>query len=194
MPSDAIIFAGVDISSGRRPFTFAALDEEFKIRLLEKGDHSEALSWLTEHDIHWLAINVPSAKRGYELFADFKDRLMQTGFKPFSARDAAKQWLETNAQDCFRTLSGHNLLPRRTLEGRLQRGAILYERGLQVVDPVDMFEEITRYKLVQGILPMDNLHSPTELDALAAAYLAWMSVNRPGQVVLQGGFVLPARE
>jgi hypothetical protein len=35
-------------------------------------------------------------------------------------------------------------LPRRTLEGRLQRSAILYEQGLQIRDPVEIFEEITR--------------------------------------------------
>jgi hypothetical protein len=102
--------------------------------------------------------------------------------------------METNAQDCFHALGGHKLLPHRALEGRLQRCAILFEQGLQVTDPVDMFEEITRYKLVQGILPLENLPSSNELDALAAAYLAWMSLNRPGQTLPKGEFVLPVPE
>jgi hypothetical protein len=102
--------------------------------------------------------------------------------------------LETRAQDCFHILSGHHLLPKSSLEGRLQRSAVLYEQGLQIVDPVDIFEEITRYKLVQGILPLENIYSPKELDALVAASLAWMAVNRPGQIVLRGEFVLPAPE
>jgi len=47
---------------------------------------------------------------------------------------------------------------------------------------MEFFEEITRYKLIQGILPLENLYTPKELDALVAAYVAWMTVNRPGQV------------
>jgi hypothetical protein len=100
----------------------------------------------------------------------------------------------TSADDCFRALSGHRLFPRRSLEGRLQRSAILYEQGLQITDPIDIFEEFTRYKLIQGILPLENIYSSKELDALAAAYLAWMAVNRPGQIALKGEFALPAGE
>jgi hypothetical protein len=194
MPSDSIIFAGVDISSGRRPLTFAALDEGLNIKLLEKWDWSEALACLSGYENAGFAINIPSGLRRQELVADFKDELLQAGFQPFSPSRSAKQWLEIDAQDCFHALSGHKLFPRRTLQGRLQRTAILYEQGLQVIDPVDLFEEITRFKLIQGILPLENLPSPKELDALVGAYLAWMSANRPGQVVLRGDFVLPAPE
>ena len=55
-------------------------------------------------------------------------------------------------------------------------------------------EEITRYKLVHGNLPLEKLPSSKELDALAAAYLAWMSFTRPGQIVQKDGLVLPAPE
>ena len=36
MTPDMIIFAGVKLSSGRKPVTFAGLDEDLKIRLLVK--------------------------------------------------------------------------------------------------------------------------------------------------------------
>jgi len=194
MASDPIIYAGVEFSSGRKPVTFAALDEGLKIRMLERWDTSEVVSCLQNHENGWLAINVPSSKRGQEIQADLKEKLAQTGFKPFSYQNNRKQWIETSPQDCFRAWSGKNLLPARTLEGRLQRTAILYEQGLQLKDPVDMFEEITRYKLVQGILPLENLHSSKELHALVAAYLAWMCVNRPAQIAPKGGFALPVQE
>jgi hypothetical protein len=100
--------------------------------------------------------------------------------------------VETNAQDCYHALIGKKPFPRRTLEGRLQRSAVLYEQGLQITDPIEVFEEITRYKLVQGILPLEDIYAPTELDALIAAYLAWLAANRPGQIVLKGEFALPA--
>jgi hypothetical protein len=194
MTSNHIIFAGVELSSGRKPVTFAGLDEELSSRVLEKSDSSEVLSYLQTFENCTLAINLPAAKQGRAIYADLKGKLVQAGFKPFSHKSSPKQWIETNAQDCFSALSGHKLFPRRALEGRLQRSAILYEQGLQITDPVDIFEEITRYKLVQGILPLENLPSSSELDALVAAYLAWMSTNRPGQIVPKGEFVLPAQE
>lgn len=194
MPSDQIIiYAGVKLSSGRKPVIFAALDDELNVAVLESWSIPETLSCLKEYGNMWLAMDVPSLKREGQIYADFKGKIIQAGFKPLSERDT-KQWLETSAKDCFRALVGQRPLPARTLEGRLQRSAILYEQGLQIRDPVDIFEEITRYKLVRGILPLENIYSSRELDALVAAYLAWMAVNRPGQIVARAEFVLPAPE
>ena len=193
MTSESIMIAGVDLSSGRKPITFARLDEDLKIEVFEKWDQAEAFSRLQEHENSLLAINI-SSKPGREIFKDLTKKLSQAGFKPFLQKREPKQWLETNSQDCFHTLGGHTLFPRRSLEGRLQRSAILYEQGLRIKDPVDMLEEITRYKLIQGILPLEDLPTPNGLDALVAAYLAWMSLNRPGQIVPRGEFVLPAAE
>lgn len=192
MPTDQIIFAGVELSSGRKPITFATLDDGLTIVSIEKWDISEALSCLKDYESTWLTINAPSRENA--LYTDFKTRITQLGFKAYANKNDPKQFLVTNPQDCFRALSGHNLLPRRSFEGRLQRSAILYEQGLQIQDPVDIFEEITRYKLIQGILPLEDIYSSKELDALAAAYLAWMAVNRPGKIVLKGEFALPAGE
>jgi hypothetical protein len=194
MTSDPIIFAGVELSSGRKPVTFAGLDEDLNIRRLEKWDNSEVLSCLQNYENCVLVVNMPSTKQGQVLYAALKEELVQAGFKPFSQKSHPRQWIETDAQDCFQALSGHKLLPHRLLEGRLQRSAILYEQGLQITDPVDLFEEITRYKLIQGILPLDKLPAARQLDALVAAFLAWMTVNRPGQILPKGEFVLPAGE
>jgi hypothetical protein len=188
-----LLFAGVELSSGRKPVTFAGLDEDLNIGMLEKWDGSAVLSCLQDYENCVLAVNLPSTKQGQGVYAALKDQLIQAGFKPFSQKSHPKQWMETDAQDCFHVLSGHKLLPHRALEGRLQRSAILYDQGLQITDPVDVFEEFTRYKLIQGILPLDNLPSSRELDALVAAYLAWMSANRAAQIVPKGEFVLPAQ-
>jgi hypothetical protein len=194
MPSDQIIFAGVRLSSGRKPVTIAALDDDLNINFLERRDVSETLSRLEEFNHVILAINNLNSKREQELHKDFIKKIIQAGFEFYSKDNNTKQWFETNVQDCFRVVSGRHLLSRSTLGGRLQRALVLYEQGLQINDPMDIFEEITRYKLMQGILPFDNIYSSRELDALVLAYLAWMALNRPGQIVLQGEFVLPARE
>lgn len=194
MTADTLMIAGLELSFGRKPITFARLDEDLKIQILEKWDSAETLSYLQEVENSLLAFNIPTTKPGQKIYTDLTKKLGQAGFTPYSPKRASKQWLETAAQDCFRILSGHNLLPRRSLEGRLQRSAILYEQGLQIKDPVDTFEEITRFKLIQGILRLESLPSSNELDALVSAYLAWMSLNRPGQIIPQGQFVLPAGE
>lgn len=192
MPSDHITFAGVELSSGRKPVIFVALDRDLNIRFAENWTIPEAFACLQEYEHLWLCINLHALQRGEELYIEFHKKVTQAGFKPRSKKGDDKQWLETNAQDCYRALIGQNPLPRRTLEGRLQRSAILYEQGLQLRDPVEIFEEITRYKLVQGILPLEDIYSSKELDALVAAYVAWLAATSPAQVVMQGDFVLPA--
>jgi len=194
MPSDHIIFAGVELSSGTKPVTFAVLDGDLKVQSLKKWEISEAILCLEEYKNIWLAINLSSFKREQDVYTEFKRKIVQAGFKSHSRKGNTKQWLETNAQDSFRALIGQNPFPRRTLEGRLQRSAILYEQGLQIRDPVEVFEEITRYRLVQGILPLEDIYSSKELDALIAAYIAWLAANSPGQIVAKGEFVLPIQE
>ena len=194
MASDHITFAGVELSSGRKPVILAALDNDLNVLPVENWTIAEAFTCLKDYKNIWLCVNLHSLQHEQELYAEFKRKIGQAGFKPRSKMGNPKQWLETNAQDCFRALIGQNPLHRRTLEGRLQRSAILYEQGLQIRDPVEIFEELTRYKLVQGILPLEDIYSSKELDALAAAYMAWMAANSPGQIVVTGEFVLPAPE
>jgi type IV secretory pathway ATPase VirB11/archaellum biosynthesis ATPase len=191
MQSNTLFFAGADLSSGQKPVTFAALDDDSNITILEKWDIPAALSFLRDHKNVSLVINKPSSKIAQKAYVDFKNQLVQTGFQSFSQKDHTKHWFETNAQDCYHAWLGQNPLPRRTLEGRLQRSLILYEQALRIEDPMDIFEEITRFKLIKGVFRLENVYSSKELDALAAAYLAWMSINRPEQIVATGELVLP---
>ena len=194
MLSDQFIFAGVDISSGRKPVTFAALDGALNVVSLEKLDIAGVALSLEKSENILLAVNRPSPSRDQEIYTEFKNTLTLAGFTYYSRKTNKKQWFETNSQDCFRALNGRNLLSRRALEGRLQRILILYDQELQIDDPMEIFEEITRYKLMQGILPFANVYSSKELDALAAAYVTWMVVNRLDQVSFEAGIVLPSSE
>jgi hypothetical protein len=192
MTTDQIIFAGVELSSGRKPVTFAALDDDLKIESVEKWDVSEALTSLKSYKSIWLALSIHSREKQTD--QDFEEALLHAGFTPYSGKTDPKQLLLTNAQDCFRAFIERKAFPRGGLEGRLQRSAVLFEQGLQMKDPIDVFEEITLYKLIHGILPLEGIYSSKELDALMAAYLAWLAVKRPGQIVLTGEFALPVKE
>jgi len=190
MAFNQFLFAGVDVFAGKKPVTFAAIDRELNIVALERWSVPKSISCLMEYEKIVLALNSSPQKPAFQ---DFKKRLEQTGLVSFS-RDSQREWLETNAQDSYQALVGQELFTRRTLEGRIQRSLILYDEGFQIPDPMDFFEEITRHKLMQGILPLESLRSAKELDALATAYVAWLTVNRPNQVELSSdNFALPKR-
>jgi len=204
MSSINTIFAGIDISSGRRPLTFTALDNELKVTLLERWDLSQVINHLEQFEQVILAVNIlsgrkPVSTRGQSISTDLKKKIIESGFKPYLTSNAPKQWVETNPPECFRSLAGQTLLPRRSLGGQLQRALILYEQGLQIDDPMDFFEEITRHHVLAGVMPTELLYSPAELDALAAASVAWMLVNKPVQVDLtkdlgEGMIVIPRED
>lgn len=172
MASDAVLFAGMRISSGRRPVTFAALDERLNIVLLAQMDSSEAIQCLKEHESVRLAIHSPVPRTLQVQYEELQRQINELGFRPYSTREGARLWIESNAEQCFHVYQ-LTLFPRQSLEGRLQRALILYEEGLQITDPMDFFEEITRHKLLQGVLPAENIYSSRQLDALAMAYVAW---------------------
>jgi len=124
-------------------------------------------------------------------------KLSKMGFKPYPEEGASHQWLETHPHAAFCVLLDESPLQKSTLEGRLQRELILYENGVRIKDPMDFFEEVTRHKLIRGILPMELVRLPEQLDALVAAYTAWMSTEKPNEVTRignkqEGLIVLPA--
>jgi len=180
------IFAGIDITTGRRPITLAALDDDFGLVLLEKCDSAQALTHLTQYKEVMLAINTRSEKREQRIYAGLKKKLAQAGFLPYLKKSALKQWVEMNSRDCFHGLAGRAPLPRRTFEGRIQRALILFEQGLRINDPMDFFEEITRHHVLMGAFPKEALHSASELDALVAAYAAWATIRQPVLVDVHG--------
>lgn len=130
-------------------------------------------------------------------------RLEEFGYRSLSPGDGAQEnpasliSLEVYPHAAFTVLLGQTPLPKRSLEGRLQRQLILHDLKLQVPDPMRFFEEITKHKLLKGSLPLENLYSPAELDALVAAYTAWLSAIHPEQITCvgdpeEGQVVLPA--
>lgn len=131
-------------------------------------------------------------------FALYK-RLAKMGFQPYPRDGEEHIWLETHPHACYTALLGQVPLPKPTLEGRLQRQIVLYDAGLHIKDPMDFFEEITRHRLRLGVMPMELIYHPEQLDALMAAYTAWVSVKHPNEIIRLGvkeeGFiVLPVGE
>ncbi|MBI3159008.1 MAG: hypothetical protein HYZ26_05360 [Chloroflexi bacterium] len=114
------------------------------------------------------------------------EQLDKLGYKA-SPRGAAKRRRLESAPDlCYRRWLGRAPFYPHSIEGRLQRQIVLYDLGVQVADPMNFFEEVTRHRLLQGILPDEMLYRPAELNALALAALAWLAANRPEEVEALG--------
>lgn len=134
-------------------------------------------------------------QHGFGLYRELEER----GWKPYPEGDAALQWLETQPEAVFHALLGKPPFSGRTLEGRIQRQLTLYDQKLNIPDAMTFFEEVTRYRLLQGVLPVDRVYPQAALNALAAAFIAWLAVEHPDKVTFlgdprEGRMVLPAWE
>jgi hypothetical protein len=241
-------FIGIDPTSGRKSFTYAALDKDLHLLALAEGEMEDVTAFLAGQRSATVAVNAPAGVnrglvremmkkemltprqvRGAELrLSEYELRqhgiavtgtaasaalcpawmqvgfglyrkLEKMGFRKYPEKDSAYQILETHPHACYCVMAGLVPLAKPSLEGRLQRQLILYEHGVRVKDPMDFFEEITRYKIAQGIWPMELLYLPEQLDALAAAYTAWVAVHKPEHTLSigdakEGMVVLPRKE
>jgi hypothetical protein len=133
-----------------------------------------------------------SLRRGLELH----QRLAELGYDSYPAGEAPHQKLEVPVEAAFWSLLGQRPFEFGTLEGRLQRQLALSDAGLPVPDAMDFFEEITRHRLLRGLLPLDKIYLSEELNALLCAHVAWRAVHQPENVRLlgdteEGQIVLP---
>ena len=119
-----------------------------------------------EHSLPWM-------KRGFSLV----ERLERLNYHPYPTQDAARQWIEVQADAAFWSLVGVTPLPAGTLEGRLQRQLALADLDLPVPDAMEFFEELTRFKLLKGALPLKYVLSQAEINAWLAAYTAWAALH-----------------
>lgn len=119
---------------------------------------------------------------GYKLFR----RLDELGYQEYPTEGAQHQSIEVYPHASYVCMLERKPFSKYSLEGRLQRQLILYEHNINVPDSMRFFEEITRHRLLNGILPEEDLYSPGELDALVASYTAWMVVNQPENTSMVG--------
>lgn len=147
--------------------------------------------------VNFTPADVADCPRWMRTGFDLYERLTTLGYHPFSTDGSALMTLETHVEAVFWRWLGGECPLLTALEGRLQRQLILYEQRLPIADAMDFFLEITRRKLIQGDLPDQNIHPLEELNALAAAQIAWAAVHHPDSVRLlgdpsEGQIILPA--
>jgi hypothetical protein len=119
----------------------------------------------------------------FRLF-EYLKKLNYSNYSP--SIDADLQVMEVLPEVSFRAWVDGAILPKNTFYGRMQRQLILYDRGIHLPDPMDFFEEITRFKIRQGILPANTILNNGTLSALGAAYMAWQTRHEPEKIALVG--------
>ncbi len=136
-------------------------------------------------------------RTGFEIFR----RLEKIGFRKdvLDEKSDRRAIIEARAHSGYTILLERRPFLKRTLEGRLQRQLVLYLEGLDIANPMYALEEITRHNLLSGHLPLERLHSYEALDAMMAAYTAYLTglhAERVSQVGErdEGLITLPASE
>ena len=200
----------------RKAYAYAALDADRELLAIGQGDRDEILAYLGGQAAAIAAVCAPRRLKtgpaklaeiqlleqgfplkqtpekmkgcphwmrdGFNLF----QRLTNFGYAPYPDDEADRQCLETRAGAIFWRLLGNKLPLPPSLEGQLQRQLILADQNLPVPDAMNFFMEITRFKLVQGNLPLENVLTIGELNALAAALMAWLAGCEPNRIDLLG--------
>lgn len=136
-------------------------------------------------------------RTGFMLYRRLKD----LGFRFYHSGEelGPRTMLEVHPHACFAALLRRRPFLKQTLEGRLQRQLVLYQQGLDIPDPLKTLEEITRHHLLSGELPLHGLLAHDELDALVAAYTAYLAGLKPERTCQvgdgqEGWITLPVAE
>lgn len=199
--------AFIGINAPQSPNKGLMAKDEFRNHLTPKPRPGRWTGFrMVEYELRQHGINIqrtPGKKEtspkwmqnGFALFRN----LEKIGYKhyPFEG-EHERQIMEIYPHGAFTCLLERTPFPKKNLEGRLQRQLILHSNNLGIPDPMLVFEEITRHRLLHGVIPLDDLYTAEELDALVAAYTAWLAATNPDKVMSigdpnEGTIVLPVR-
>ena len=143
--------------------------------LLDRGIHVPRTPAVRKKSPRWMQL-------GFTLF----DELRKLGYSSHPHPDSAKQFFECQGEAAFWRLLGHAPLKSATLEGCLQRQVVLNLAGIQIQDGMRFFEEITRFRLLTNKLPVEDIFNAAELNALVAAFTAYLCAENPSQIIRIG--------
>lgn len=201
------------VCSPRRPNQGLMKNEEIRAQLKPTPRPGRWLGYrvaeyqLRQHNIHIMRTcsEIPKCPRwvrkGFEIYRKLESLGCHDypSLDPLPSGKIPSQILEVYPHGAYTGLLGQIPFPKNNLEGRLQRQLVLHNQGLDIPDPMRIFEEITRYRILKGSLRMDGLYKTTQLDALVAAYTAWVIGTSPENATLighseEGKIVFPVPE
>jgi hypothetical protein len=146
-----------------------------------------------EYDLHRLGLRIHRTASTVEQCHDWMQagfflykEIEELGSHAFGDGGEGRLLFETHGEAGFWSLLGQHLKDGTQLEGCIQRQLMLLEEGLQIPDPMEAFEEITRHRLLHGQFPFEDVFTLPQLNALLAAYTAWLAYQIPGRIQCMG--------
>lgn len=184
--------AAVAIDAPQSPNQGLMLRPEFRRRFnLQPGGRTWGQWKVCEYEMRRRNIrlyNTPrkeeDAPRWMQMGFSLYRRLLGLGYRLFIDGEPTpeRSLLEVHPHACFAVMLGRRPFLKQTLEGRLQRQLLLYLEGLDIVNPMNVLEEITRHHLLNGNLPLEGLYDHDQLDALVSAFTAYLVAHKPERV------------
>lgn len=115
-------------------------------------------------------------------------RLHSVGYRFYKQGEAhpERMMMEVQPHAAYVALLHRRPFLKHTMEGRIQRQLVLFMNHVHLPNPMHCLEEVTRHHILTGHLPLDDLHSTDELDALVAAFTAFRSLKQADQVSQYG--------
>jgi predicted RNase H-like nuclease len=118
---------------------------------------------------------------GWELY----DQLRAVGYRDHP--EAGERVLfETYPHAGYTVLINTRPYDKNSMEGRMQRQLVLYEYGVDVPDAIKVMMEWTRHRFLTGNIDVVSLYNHDALDALLAAYTAYLLDQEPHAVITIG--------
>ena len=201
-PSTAV--CGIDAPAG--PNLGLMADPAYRERLgLDAGRSNYSTFRVCEFELRRRGIfvyNTPPDESSLASWMQEGRRLYQTlrdaGYVDYP-RTGRRRLFETYPHAAFTALAKGRPYPKNSLEGLLQRQLLLYEEGIDLPDPMRTLEEWTRHRLLKGQLDLADVHNHDELDALVAAYTAFVLVREPQHITVvgdpaEGQIILPVAD
>lgn len=181
-------------------------DPDYRQRVgLSPGRHNYESFRVCEYELRRRGIGIYNTPRDHEQARDWMQQGWQLYQKLRNAdfvdypRPGSRRMLETHPHAVFTILIGSRPYRKTSLEGRVQRQLVLYEEGIGVPDAMRTFVEWTRHRFLTGQLETDEIYSHDQLDAIVAAYTAYLAECEPGHITVlgdptEGQIVIPVEE
>jgi hypothetical protein len=91
--------------------------------------------------------------------------------------------IECVPEVCYQAWLEGEVLAAKSLLGRLQRQLCLFNLGVDISDPMDFFEEITRHRVLHGLVDEGGVWTANQVQCNAAAFLAWQLIHQSDRLV-----------
>jgi predicted nuclease with RNAse H fold len=148
---------------------------EFELR--RRGIHSYKTPVDAQKAPSWM-------QGGWKLY----EQLQQAGYGVYP-HGGSQVVFETYPHAAYTMLVMKRPYKKNTIIGRAQRQLVLYKEGVDVPDAMQIFEEFTRHRFLLGELALGELLNNAALDALIAAYTAFLLYREPHNVTLLGDLI-----